>query len=135
MSHLTTVKTQMKDFGILESCVVKLVSEMPDAELRYGGEIRDWGTRKRKCDLAIAFPGEYNTRNASRNFGFTRNKQGVYEMVHDGMYRDGSEFLKKLIPMYSKEMTLFSLSSQGFDINSIQEEEDGTIKIIAGKWQ
>lgn len=135
MSHLTTIKTQMKDYSILNDCLVRLVNEMPNAELTYGGEIRDWGSRVRVCDFAIAFPEHSNTRRAAKNFGFHKNNQGIYELVHDGMYKDGSEFLKKLLPLYSKEMTLASLSAQGFDINSIEEQEDGTVKIVAGRWR
>ena len=135
MSHLTTIKTKMKDFGILDSCLVKLVNQMPNAELKYGTEVKDWGSHTRKCDFAIVFPGDYNTMKAARNFGFHRNNKGEYEMIHDGMFRDGSDFLRKLVPLYSKEMTLFSLYSQGFEVDSIEEQEDGPVKIIAGKLQ
>ena len=72
------------------------------------------------------------------DFGFklTENENGEKEfefLTRDGSKRDAQNFMQELLPWYARENTLAALIAQGFEIES-QIEEDGTVKIIAGKW-
>jgi hypothetical protein len=65
--------------------------------------------------------------------GFKLNAQGEYEFISDNDAWGKTKFMEALLPMYARENTIYQLLAQGFEIES-QTENDGTIKIVAGKW-
>lgn len=67
------------------------------------------------------------------DFGFKLIGDEFEFLTRDGSKRDAQKFMKALLPWYARENAIAALISQGFEIES-QIEEDGTVKIIAGKW-
>jgi Protein of unknown function (DUF1257). len=65
--------------------------------------------------------------------GFKLNGEGEYEFISDNDAWGKIKFMEALLPLYSRENTIYQLLAQGFEIES-QTENDGTIKIVAGKW-
>ncbi|EAW35139.1 DUF1257 domain-containing protein [Lyngbya sp. PCC 8106] len=136
MSHLTHIKTTIKNSVVLDQVLQAMISDELDgiltgAYLEYNNAIQDPFGNSKIAEFVIRrkqnFQGGYD-------FGFKVTETGEYEfLTRDGSKYDAKEFMQKLLPWYARENTLYSLQSQGFDIES-QIEENGQVKIIAGKW-
>lgn len=132
MSHLTKVKTVIKNPHILEEVLISLIQSLPCLEgsiLEKNAKIVDFFGAKSIVDFVVRrkSKGKYN------DFGFLLNDEGEYEFISDNDAKNKREFLSNLMPLYARENTLFSLISEGFEIQS-QIEENGTVTIIAAKW-
>lgn len=101
------------------------------AYLEINTEIHDPFGNSKLADFVIrrqqSFQGGYD-------FGFRHTETGEYEfLTRDGSKRDARTFMDELKPRYAKEATLAALTSQGFDIQSVREE-NGEVVIVAGQW-
>lgn len=101
------------------------------ARLETGAEISDPFGHSKLANFVIrrqqSFQGGYD-------FGFRVTETGEYEfLTRDGSKRDARTFMEKLKPQYAKEATLAALLSQGFDIQSVTEQ-NGEVVIVAGQW-
>jgi hypothetical protein len=68
------------------------------------------------------------------DFGFKLIDSGEFEFLcREGSSSSARKFMDELLPWYARENAIAALVSQGFNIES-QVEENGQIKIIAGKW-
>lgn len=131
MSHLTTIKTSIKNPIILEQTLSKLIESLDilaGTTLETNSIIKDFYGNSTIADFVIRRPYE------RYDLGFKLNAQGEYEFISDNDARGKTKFIAALLPMYAKENTIYQLLAQGFEIES-QIENDGTIKIVAGKWQ
>jgi hypothetical protein len=131
MSHLTTIKTSIKSHVILERVLHKLLQSQLDiltgATLETNSVIKDYYGNSTIADFVIRRP------NHNYDMGFKLNSQGEYEFISDNDAWGKTKFMEALLPMYARENTIYQLLAQGFEIES-QTENDGTIKIVAGKW-
>ena len=131
MSHLTTIKTSIKSHVILERVLHKLLQSQLDiltgATLETNSVIKDYYGNSTIADFVIRRP------NHNYDMGFKINSEGEYEFISDNDARGKRKFMEALLPMYARENTIYQLLAQGFEIES-QTENDGTIKIVAGKW-
>jgi len=131
MSHLTTIKTSIKDRFVLRKVLEKLLQSRLDiltgATLETNSIIKDYYGNSTIADFVIRRP-QHNY-----NLGFKLNSQGEYEFISDNAAWGKTKFMEALLPMYARENTIYQLLAQGFEIES-QTENDGTIKIVAGKW-
>ena len=131
MSHLTTIKTSIKSHVILERVLHKLLQSQLDiltgATLETNSVIKDYYGNSTIADFVIRRPRH------NYNLGFKLNSQGEYEFISDNDAWGKTKFMEALLPMYARENTIYQLLAQGFEIES-QTENDGTIKIVAGKW-
>lgn len=136
MSHLTHIQTQIKNPIALEKVLREMIVSglegiLIGAHLETDAEIRDPFGHSKIANFVIrrqqSFQGGYD-------FGFRVTETGDYEfLTRDGSKRDARTFMEKLKPWYAREATLAALNSQGFDIESIREE-NGEVVIVAGKW-
>ena len=131
MSHLTTIKTSIKDRFVLRKVLEKLIESQLDiltgATLETNSIIKDYYGNSTIADFVIRRP------NHNYDMGFKLNSQGEYEFISDNDAWGKTKFMEALLPMYARENTIYQLLAQGFEIES-QTENDGTIKIVAGKW-
>ena len=131
MSHLTTIKTSIKSHVILERVLHKLLQSQLDiltgATLETNSIIKDYYGNSTIADFVIRRPRH------NYNLGFKLNSQGEYEFISDNDAWGKTKFMEALLPLYARENTIYQLLAQGFEIES-QTENDGTIKIVAGKW-
>ena len=131
MSHLTTIKTSIKSHVILERVLHKLLQSQLDiltgATLETNSIIKDYYGNSTIADFVIRRP------NHNYDMGFKINSEGEYEFISDNDAWGKTKFMEALLPMYARENTIYQLLAQGFEIES-QTENDGTIKIVAGKW-
>ncbi|AGZ61750.1 MAG: hypothetical protein [Phormidium phage MIS-PhV1A] len=131
MSHLTRIKTTIKNPEILEKVLKSMIESRLDgiltnSRLEENTTIIDYFGKQKTAHFVIR-------RSKYNDFGFVLNTNGEYEFISDNDAKGRKQFLAQLLPWYARENTIASLISQGFDIES-QIEEDGTVKIVAGKW-
>jgi hypothetical protein len=131
MSHLTQIKTSIKNGNTLEKVLAEMIDSglngiLANSKLEQNATVVDYFGKERKAEFVIR-------RSKYNDFGFVLSSNGEYEFISDNDARNKKEFLAKLMPWYAKENAIAALIAQGFEIES-QIEEDGTVKIVAGKW-
>ncbi|MBD2386033.1 DUF1257 domain-containing protein [Cylindrospermum sp. FACHB-282] len=135
MSHLSHIKTTIKNAQVLESVLSQMITDGLDGILtgaKLGRnvtehEFDDNGT----VDFVIRRTQKANW-NDSSDFGF-RKVEEAFEFLSFYGARDSKKFIQSLTPWYARENAIAALVSQGFNIDEITEE-NGEIKILAGKW-
>ncbi|MEG3981833.1 DUF1257 domain-containing protein [Microcoleus sp. D3_18a_C4] len=136
MSHLSVIKTQIKNPIVLEKVLQQMIESglngiLAGAHLERNSAIHDPFGNSKIADFVIRRKQNYQ---GGYDFGFKLTETGEFEfLTRDGSKRDAQKFMETLMPWYARENTIAALIAQGFEIES-QIEEDGTVKIIAGKW-
>jgi hypothetical protein len=123
MSHFTTIKIAIKNGEILNQVL---------QECGYNVE----------CNTLVrgyqgkATTAEYVIRqNNGYDLGFRR--QGVnYELIADfwGAKINQTEFINQISQKYAHKTLLQSLDEQGFNLEEQEILEDGTFKVVVGRW-
>ncbi|MBD2499850.1 DUF1257 domain-containing protein [Anabaena azotica] len=136
MSHLTHIRTTIKNQQVLEKTLSQMIEDglngiLAGAKLEHNTEIHDPFGNSKVAELVIrrlqSFQGGYD-------FGFKLSDSEEFEfLTRDGSKWDAHKFMEALTPWYARENAIASLVAQGFDIESIHEE-NGEVKIKAGKW-
>jgi hypothetical protein len=131
MSHLTYIKTSIKNAEVLKKVLAEMIDSglngiLTNSKLEENATVIDYFGKQRTVHLVIR-------RSKYNDFGFVLSSNGEYEFVSDNDARNKKEFLAKLMPWYARENAIAALISQGFEIES-QIEENGIVKIVAGKW-
>jgi len=119
MSHFSKIKVKIHD----EECLLKALD---DLGYRYecGGEIRGFGGRRMRVDIAIPQEGGYD-------ICFLREGE-EFQMVADlwGLKVDKDEFIQQVNQRYAYHVVLKQAKTQGFKVVEEQQAEDGTIRLI-----
>ncbi len=131
MSHLTQIKTSIKNVEVLKRVLSEMIDSglngiLTNSKLEENATIVDYFGKQRTAEFVIR-------RSKYNDFGFVLNENGEYEFVSDNDAKNKRDFLAKLMPWYARENVIAALTSKGFEIES-EIEEDGTVKIVAGKW-
>lgn len=130
------MKTRIRDKKTLASCLADMGYRVQD-----GGTLRGFEGRK-EADLTAELPSGYN-------IGFVRGDDGNYEVVADWWgvrgvsERDFAQRLeaefevmeRRIRHEYAVTSALTQLQQQGFNVVEQTRREDGTVKILARRWQ
>jgi len=135
MSHLSHIKTTIKNAIVLESILNQMITDGLDgiltgAYLDRNAEIHDPFGNSKLAELVVRRKQNYK---GGYDFGFKLVEDEFEFLTRDGSKRDAKKFMETLLPWYARENAIAALVAQGFEIES-QIEEDGTVKIVAGKW-
>ncbi|WP_293134861.1 DUF1257 domain-containing protein [Microcoleus sp. bin38.metabat.b11b12b14.051] len=135
MSHLTHVKTQIKNPIVLEQVLNQMIANglsgiLTGASLDCNADIHDPFGNSKLAEFVIRRKQSYQ---GGYDFGFKLVEDKFEFLTRDGSKRDSQKFMEALLPWYARENAIAALIAQGFEIES-QIEEDGTVKIVAGKW-
>lgn len=122
MSHITKVKTHLKDGGILRRALKKLGYQLQEYDLSQSTNARELEFVARKGKLSI---------------GFRSRKQdgGVYEMLADwGEMRPGREDrLHSIYQVYSQEKIMDLARVKGYSLIRNKMNEKGQIEMVLRK--
>ncbi|MEG4838407.1 DUF1257 domain-containing protein [Microcoleus sp. B9-D4] len=137
MSHLSVIRTQIKNPLVLQDILQKMIQSGLDgiltgAYLETNTRIHDPFGNSKLADFVIRRKQSYQ---GGYDFGF-KLIEGTDEfefLTRDGSIHAAKKFMEQLLPWYARENTLAVLKSQGFNIES-QTEENGEVVIVAGKW-
>lgn len=136
MSHLTHIRTQIKNPIVLQQILEEMIESglngiLAGAYLETNTHIHDPFGNSKLAEFVIRRKQSYQ---GGYDFGFKLIETEEFEfLTRDGSKRDAKIFMQELLPWYARENTLAALKAQGFNIES-QTEENGEVVIVAGKW-
>lgn len=133
MSHMTEVKTQIKDLVCLKETLQELGFSFAEATAEQKVWVRGWNGMREAADLVI------NTQ-SSYDIGLRIKSDGTYEFLadwwgvesHAGFTQE--EFTQKVLPKYSYRKVLAEAKARGFSLAEETRSEDQTIKLVVRKW-
>jgi hypothetical protein len=123
MSHFTTIAIEIKNGDLLEQALQSLGYPVKQNTL-VRGYLGDTTT----ADYVIPMPNAYD-------IGF-RKIGDRYELIADmwGVAMNVEEFVGQLNQEYAARTVLESATQQGFAIEQQEMLEDGTVRIVIGRW-
>jgi len=134
MSHFTTIKTQIKDSIALVKALGDVgfktveVHETPQHLYGFQGDIRP--------DTAEVIVRRKYIGAASNDIGFQRQADGTYQAIISEYDRHqySQTWLNTLTQRYGYHQLLETATNQGFAVEQQEVLEDGTIRVVVGRW-
>ena len=135
MSHFTSIKTQIKN----RDALVKALADVGFARV----EVHETGqplygfqgdVRPEKAEVIVR---RQDLGAASNDIGFKQQKDGQFEAIisaYDRAYRYSRQWLKELTQRYGYHALMATVPEQGFVVEEEETLEDGTIRVVLGKW-
>lgn len=123
MSHFTTIQIKIKEGEILHQVL---------RELGYTVE-QNTNVRGYMGDSTTA---EYVIRQENGyDLGFRQQGEN-YELVADfwGAEIDEQEFVNNISQKYAHKILMKTIETEGFNIETEEVLEDGTIRVVVGRW-
>ena len=123
MSHFTTIKVQIKNGEILQQTLQEL-----GYTVEYNKKVRGYQGNKTNAEYVIQQDNGYD-------LGFRRNGEN-YELVADfwGAKIDQQAFVNSIMQKYAHKMLMTSVQEQGFDVEEEETLENGTVRVVVGRW-
>ncbi len=123
MSHFTTIKVEIKNGEILHQTLKELGFEVKCETL-----VRGYKGNAIAADYVIQQEHGYD-------LGFRRQGQ-TYELIADfwGAMIDPQDFIRLITQKYAHNSLLATVKSQGFGIEQQETLEDGTVRVVVGRW-
>ncbi|WP_271251736.1 DUF1257 domain-containing protein [Pseudanabaena sp. Chao 1811] len=123
MSHFTTIAIEIKNGDLLKQALEELGYPVKQNTL-----VRGYLGNTTNAEYVIPMPNAYD-------LGF-RKIGDRYELIADmwGVVMNVEEFLGELNQRYATKTVLQSATQQGFAIEQQEVLEDGTIRIVIGRW-
>ncbi len=123
MSHFTTIAIEIKNGDLLQQALEELGYPVKQNTL-----VRGYLGNTTNAEYVIPMPNNYD-------LGF-RKVGDRYEVIADmwGVAMNVEEFLGELNQQYATKTVLQSATQQGFAIEQQEVLEDGTIRIVIGRW-
>lgn len=123
MSHFTTIAIEIKNGDLLKQALEALGYPVKENTL-----VRGYLGNTITAEYVIPMPNAYD-------LGF-RKIGDRYELIADmwGVAMNVEEFLGELNQQYATKTVLESATQQGFAIEQQEILEDGTVRIVIGRW-
>jgi hypothetical protein len=123
MSHFTTIKVQIKEGSVLAESLQEL-----GYEVLQNVEVRGYQGNKTTAEYVIRQSNGYD-------LGFRRSGDN-YELVADfwGARIDETAFVNTVNQRYAHKMLMQSVVDQGFNVEEEETLEDGTVRVVVGRW-
>ena len=123
MSHFTTIKVQIKNGQVLAESLREL-----GYEVLQNVEVRGYQGNKTQAEYVIRQSNSYD-------LGFRRSGDN-YELVADfwGAKIDQKAFVNAVNQKYAHKMLMQSVVDQGFNVEEEETLEDGTVRVVVGRW-
>jgi hypothetical protein len=123
MSHFTTIKVEIKDGTILHEVLREL-----GYSVELNTQVRGYQGKTTQADYVIRQANGYD-------LGF-RQTGDVYEIVADfwGAKINQTELVNSIHQKYAHKALMTFVNQQGFDVESEDVLEDGTVRVVVGKW-
>ena len=123
MSHFTTIKIQIKNGEILQQVLQEL-----GYQVETNTHVRGYQGNTTQAEYVIR-------QNNGYDLGF-RHQGESYEVVADfwGAKINQKEFVNSISQNYAHKTLLQSVHSLGFNIEEEEVLEDGTVRVVVGRW-
>ena len=123
MSHFTTIKVQIKNGEVLHQVLQEL-----GYQVECNTMVRGYRGDKTDADYVIRQENRYD-------LGFRRKGEN-YELVADfwGAKINQQAFVHKITQKYAHKTLMATVQEQGFNIEEEETLEDGTVRVVVGRW-
>ncbi|MEM9218287.1 MAG: DUF1257 domain-containing protein [Cyanobacteria bacterium P01_F01_bin.150] len=124
MSHFTRIKIQIKDSNLL----LQTLNEL-GYTVEQNVSVRGYGGHTTTAEYVIRRENGYDV-------GFQKGSDGNYEMVADfsSARLNTKEFAGAIQQKYAHNVLLQSVSEQGYTVEAEEVMEDGTVRVVLGRW-
>ena len=124
MSHFTTIKVQIKNSEILADVLTEL-----GHKFETDTQVRGYRGDKTNAEYVIR-------RSNSYDIGFRKGNDDNYEIVADFSAAgiNQSQFVNEIQQKYAHQMLLHTATTQGYSIEAEEVMEDGTVRVVVGRW-
>ncbi|NEP12825.1 MAG: DUF1257 domain-containing protein [Symploca sp. SIO2C1] len=123
MSHFTTIKVQIKNGEILHQVLQEL-----GYQVECDTKVRGYQGNTTEAEYVIR-------QNNGYDLGFRRTEEN-YELVADfwGAKINQQEFVNAISHNYAHKTLMATVQEQGFDVEEEETLEDGTVRVVVGRW-
>ncbi|MFM6688633.1 MAG: DUF1257 domain-containing protein [Dolichospermum sp.] len=123
MSHFTTIKVQIKQGEVL----LQVLKEL-GYQVEQNTQVRGYMGDKTNAEYVIKQSNGYD-------LGFRKNAES-YELVADfwGAKINQQEFINQISQKYAHRSLMETIQTEGFDVEEEEVLEDGTVRVVVGKW-
>ncbi len=123
MSHFTTIKVQIKNSDILHQVLQEL-----GYQVECNTTVRGYQGNTTQAEYVIRQKNGYD-------IGFRRQDEN-YEIVSDfwGAKINQQEFVNAITQKYAHKTLMQTVQEQGFNVEDEEVLEDGTVRVVVGRW-
>lgn len=123
MSHFTTIKIEIKNGEILHQVLQDL-----GYQVELNTNVRGYTGKTTNSEYVIRQSNGYD-------LGFRRQGEN-YELVADfwGAKINQQEFINRISQKYAHKTLMESIQSEGFNVEEEEVLEDGTVRVVVGRW-
>jgi tRNA G26 N,N-dimethylase Trm1 len=123
MSHFTTIQVKITEGEVLREALQSL-----GYTVLCQAEVRGYAGGRTQAEYVIRQTNGYD-------LGF-RKAGETYELVADfwGAKINQKQFIDQVTQCYTHKMLRATVDEQGFDVLEEQTLEDGTVRVVVGKW-
>lgn len=123
MSHFTTIKVQIKNGQILHEVLQEL-----GYKVEVNTQVRGYLGERTDAEYVIRRSNGYD-------LGF-RLQGEEYELVADfwGAKIDPQQLINSITQKYAHKTLLSTVEQEGFTIEEEETLEDGTVRVVIGRW-
>lgn len=123
MSHFTTIKIEIKNGEILHKVLQDL-----GYQVELNTNVRGYTGKTTDAEYVIRQSNGYD-------LGFRRQEEN-YELVADfwGAKINQQEFINRISQKYAHKTLMESIQSEGFNVEEEEVLEDGTVRVVVGRW-
>jgi Protein of unknown function (DUF1257) len=124
MSHFTTIKVQIKNSEVLANVLAEL-----GYQVELNTKIRGYEGDKTHAEYVIRQSNGYD-------LGFRKDGDDNYELVADfwGAGINQTQFINQIQQKYAHQTLLYTAESQGYTIEAEEVMQDGTVRVVVGRW-
>jgi len=126
MSHFTTIKVQIKNSDILANVLTEL-----GHQFEINTQVRGYQGDRTNAEYVIRRQNGYD-------IGFRKKEDGDdnYEIIADfwGTGINQSQFINEIQQKYAHKMLLTTAETQGYTIEAEEVLNDGTVRVVVGRW-
>ncbi len=123
MSHFSTVRVQIKQGEVLHQALLDL-----GYTIAQNTEVRGYQGKTTIADYVVRQSNGYD-------LGFRRVAE-EYELVADfwGVQIDQKQFINRVTQKYAHKLLLKTTAEQGFNLEAEELMQDGTVRVVVGRW-
>lgn len=124
MSHFTTIKVQIKNNEILANVLAEL-----GHKVEVNTQVRGYQGDRIQAEYVIR-------QNNGYDLGFRKDGDDNYELIADfwGAGINETQFVNQIQQKYAHQMLLHTAATQGYSIEAEEVMEDGTVRVVVGRW-
>ena len=124
MSHFTTIKVQIKNSEVLANILTEL-----GHKVEVNTQVRGYRGDKTNAEYVIHRSNGYD-------IGFRKGSDENYEIVADFSAAgiNQSQFVNEIQQKYAHQTLLNTVETQGYTIEAEEVMEDGTVRVVVGRW-